>query len=199
MDEETKEYLKKWRSVFIAVNADLAKLLSPRIEKLLIENINNLRNLAIIGGAIATLALFLLTNQSFQHKDFVIVSVVGLLINIVFINWYLNKTVTEGINALDKKLEEESLLAINGQSLINDYLDGKISEDIFKKDFQSIHAEIEKNKIRPRETKKSKKDYAPVLLNILFALSILILICGILSEMNLMSVFLQIKLLIIKK
>jgi hypothetical protein len=175
-NEKLKDEIRRLRSSFITINAEVTKLFAPKIFILLRENISNLRNLAIIAGAMATFGLLIFNNVLIEKREILLISVLGLLIDICFIFIYLNKTIADGINRFTKAIDEETEFPTKGQEIINNFVDGVIEENIFKKEISPILQQIEK-KSRPKTEKRlHNKDYTPDLLTALFVLSVLLMI-----------------------
>lgn len=181
-EEETKEEIRKLRTTFININAKISRLISPKIFKLRLESIQNLRNLAIISGAIASFGLAIINNV-LNNAHLIFIGIAGLLTNTVLIFSYLNETVNRGINAYSTKLAEELELSIDAQEIINDRLDEKINQKEFSEKIKKIFGEIELKKIRPpNEKTESEIEYATDLFVVLFAFSVLLLIISLLFK-----------------
>jgi len=175
--EDVKELLEV-RHRFFKIAGDISRIIEPRIFELLRDNINSLRNTAIISGALATFGLLLLDNSIVVSDiNFLKISILGFLLTIVFSSFHSNKTIIDGINSYSAKLEENLATAEKVPQIINECLDRGISKKEADKKLILVYREIEYERIRiPSEEKANKKIYIYDLVNYLFVLSILVMI-----------------------
>jgi len=164
------------RSQFLTIKSKLTKLVEPKIFALLQGNLQNIRNLIIVSGALASFGLLAL--KSF-FSDYLIVGIISSLFFIVFAVWQLNKESSESINRYHDKLKENIAIADEGEKIINNYLDGKMRLEVLNKKLLGVYERIEMDVIRSKNSanmESKKKIYVYDLLTVLFVLPIVILI-----------------------
>jgi hypothetical protein len=166
------EELFKKRNTFISIGGQITKIISPKLFQLFIENRNNLRNIVIIAGALASFSLYVMGNTGGNiNIIYLKISIIGLLMTIIFSSFYLNKSISKDINAYTEKLRENLKTSNKAQNIINDCFDGKISKSEADRKMLDVYKEIEYKRIRPKE-ENIKKVYIFDLITGLFILSI---------------------------
>jgi len=171
--------LMEERNYFIDVKAKISRLLGPKIFELQKENLNNIRNVIIVSGALATFELILLNNPIVQNLniDLLKISIIGFLLTVIFSSFQLNRELSTGINSYHDKFKENIVTAEKGEKIINDCLDDKITVEEVETKLISIYKEIEYEWIRPQKNKEqNKKTYIYDLINYLFIISIAIMV-----------------------
>ena len=112
--------LMEERNYFIDVKAKISRLLGPKIFELQKENLNNIRNVIIVSGALATFELILLNNPIVQNLniDLLKISIIGFLLTVIFSSFQLNRELSTGINSYHDKFKENIVTAEKGEKII---------------------------------------------------------------------------------
>ncbi|EKE21535.1 MAG: hypothetical protein ACD_7C00199G0002 [uncultured bacterium] len=154
--------LYKERTSFINIKAKISEIIEPRIFKLLLENISNVRNSIIVSGALATISLVVLSQQleiiSLYTKVFLQISIFGFLIAILTYSLYLDRSLGKGISLYRKKMDENTSTTDKGENAINNCLDGKITKQEMDKILEKVYREIEYDRIRTNPKTNTKDD-----------------------------------------
>jgi hypothetical protein len=177
------------RRNFISTKAKIAKIISPNLFRLNMENFSNVRNSIIISVALPSLGLLVFNGLSihFLTGFFLLVSTVGFLLTIIIFSFYLKINLDKGIKMYTEKMKSNISLADKAISIINNRLDEKITKKEVDNKLFEIDKEIEYEKIRGNNYNKKEDNYNPCILlgfigNFFFIFSIIFLVMSFLVQ-----------------
>jgi hypothetical protein len=176
ISEEEKNRLLEKRSTFIGIQAELSKVVDPKIFKLAQEEISNIRNLVVIAGTVAPFAILLFGSFA-SDKQYLSIAVSGILLTVIFGLIILNNEVSRAIKSYQSAYKKEMDLADDFLVIIYD----RLHENINAEDFAGKEAILNKKaeeKFRPQKIKESPQDYSDRLLLFLFVISVITLVAS---------------------
>ncbi len=183
------EQLIKGRSDLHSIRSNIGKLFRDPIEKLENELIASLKNIIIISGALASIALLILSNPPNHLTALLITSIIGFLLTILFSVLWINKATNRRLKFLRKQSTENITLPDEGIDIYNDRLDGKITAEKFDEKITNFFLKVEQDVMRRSKPQKATLDHSDELLTYLFILSIVGLIFYFLFDMLLNVIF----------
>lgn len=151
LSQQEVQNLQKQRGSYIRIAAKISQLINPSIFRLELEGLSNIRNSIIIAGALATLGLLIMGNTQISEvaQLFLGLAVVSFLLTILVYSLYLKFNLEAGIKGYKEKRDENVKIAIDGQKIINEILDGKSTKEEGFKRLMEIQKEVEFRAIRP--------------------------------------------------
>ena len=102
LNKEEITALDELRKKHINAVAVVSEEIEPRVMKALFENIQNLRQFAIISGALASFSLAFLDSRLVKNENYIIIGVIGLLLTVIFSVFNLNREIYGGLKSYIK-------------------------------------------------------------------------------------------------
>ena len=183
MDETEIKYLLEERSKYFEMKGQFASLIAPRLFELGKEGNNNIRNLIIISGTITPFTL-LLADKSFIEVNFLMASILGFLLTVLFGVIMLQIVISKSAESHKILLNTENKRIDDFLELIDKRLHNNITNEAYKQKELELIKKIEDDKLRPpseQEKIKTAKeermfkvlDYCSFGLPVLFSIAII--------------------------
>jgi len=156
MDEAEIKYLLEERNKYFDIKDRLARLIAPRLFDLGKEGNNNIRNLVIISGTITPFTL-LLADKSFIDTNFLIASISGFLLTVLFGVIVLQIVISKSAESHKLLLDTENKRIDDFLELIDQRLHDKIANDAYKQKELELVKNIDNDKLRPPSEQEKAK------------------------------------------
>lgn len=183
LTQEEIKILEEIRKRHIDTAASVSEIIEPRIFTLLREHIQNVRNIIIVSGALATFSVAFFNTELNKNENFLIIGVSGLLLTVIFGIWYLNNETSGGIKSYlklyNKLVEPEDKMVV----AISQFKNGEISKEDLGKLIRDRYKEVEEEFFGSKAKKRFwKMDYTMDLIIWLMIISIFSLIFSFLAS-----------------
>jgi len=183
LTQEEIKILEEIRKRHIDTAASVSEIIEPRIFTLLREHIQNVRNIIIVSGALATFSVAFFNTELNKNENFFIIGVSGLLLTVIFGVWYLNNETSGGIKSYIKKYKELVEPEDKIVAAISKFRNGEISKEELGKLIKERYKEVEEEFFGDKAKKRVwRMDYAMDLITWLMIISIFSLILSFLAH-----------------
>ncbi len=180
---EANRQVKKIQESLIEGQAEIAKLIGPHIYKLLFEQIETGRSLAIVAGSLATVSIFVSEKLSNAAGfPFYICAIIGFLLTAALAMINVHFSVHNALMAHNKKWDEAMGPLDARLQITNALLEGTITPDQADIEDAKIRAQMKEIMNRKTEDKPKEPFFSHIIIGI-FVVSITLMMLSFVSTL----------------